>query len=1214
MAGLRQRTPKMPMDEEANARSQPADRLPSLQKRSQVGRQQPEAAPQGGRSQASSLRGDRLPRLESSQATGSRHTQTDSLARRVAQPRSRAARAETTRLPALTPLPRPVVAARHAPTAWPPGAASTRCKLPPLPAAPATSSASGRETGTSTAASGHRRIVPSARGVRGDQGTAARVQVQRPAPLSPTARAAAAKGTAQCLRSEVPGKVAAASRRPSRQPEAPRDGAHGTAVATTARTDEVGAADSGTAPTARPALAEEEEWEEDSDKELSQGEDFTTNTIWVNPLVPEVVQDPHAGPHAGPSSEGTEAAAEEAGERQNASPAAAGLTDAEPAGSSLPSPHEEEGRHTLLAPAVQDEAKKSPASPVIGERQNASPAPAGLTDAEPAGPALDAAPEEEGRHALLAPAVQDEAKKSPASPVFGEQDTAAEAESQAPAPHSSMAFTADLQDIADRIVREVLMKSLAALKIPSQQPVEQRDLAHSMAVATTETTNEVQATDSGEDEAPAAQPALAEVEEWEEDRDKELSQEEDFTINTIWVNPLVPEVVQDPHASSHTGPSSEGAEAAAEEAGERQSASPAPAGLTDAEPAGSAVPSAHEEEGHHAPLSPAVQDEAKKSPASPVFGERQNASPAAAGLTDAEPAGPALDAAPEEEGHHALLAPAVQDEAKKSPASPVFGEQDTAAEAESQAPAPHSSMAFTADLQDIADRIVREVLMKSLAALKIPSQQPVEQRDLAHSMAVATTETTNEVQATDSGEDEAPAAQPALAEVEEWEDDSDKELSQGEDFTTNTIWVNPLVLELFQDPHTGPRSEGGEAAAEAAGERQSASPAPAGLTDAEPAGSALPSAHEEEGHHALLDPAVQDEAKKSPASPVFGEQDTAAEAESQAPALHSSMAFTADLQEIANRIVREVLMKSLAALKIPSQQPAEQRDRAHSMDVVMAPRTPAGPQDFESPLAREPRAEAITAPLVPAACADGEDTASPMSGEQQEEASSTVVSQAAQQDEVASSSPPNPLADAGAPHLAPAVDEEGEAAASSPLARDPQHQVSQAHVAGTGHPKAREAGAAPGLCAAGRWLVLSVSSQCHLLPPSPVRLLSPCRRPPSTEATRSNPPAVATCPRTTQVHSRVECRPGEGSTTHTGPSAAQPPQPLAYSSPFLSPQASPPSRTPQLNGDGPPSSGGRSGLCAGRSALPAWRDSKSSSAPLPAPGGSPEKAAGPEPA
>ncbi|XP_052670042.1 LOW QUALITY PROTEIN: uncharacterized protein LOC128154035 [Harpia harpyja] len=727
----------MPTDKEANARSQPTDGLLSLRKRSQVGRRQPEAAPQGGRSQASSLRGDRLPRLESSQATRSRHAQTDGLARRVALPRSGATREEATRMPALTPLPRPAAAARHAPAARLQGAASARCKLPPLPAAPATSAARGRETSTGTAASGHRRIVPSAQGVRGDQGTAARAQVQRPAPLSPTARAAAVKGTARCLRSEVPGKVAAASRRPSQQPEARRDGAHSTAVATTARTDEVGAADGGAAPTAQPALAEEEEWEEDSDKELSR-EDFTTDNIWVNPSVPELFQDPHAGP-------------------------------------------QEEEHHTTLTPTVQDEAK------------------------------------------------------SPASPVFGEQDTASVAESQTPTPHSSTSSVAVLCDIADCI-------------------------------------------------------ALAEEEEWEENSDKELSRGEDFTINTIW-------------------------------------------------------------------------DEAK------------------------------------------------------SPASPVFGEQDTAAAAaERQTPTPHSSTSSVAVLCDIAD---------------------------------------------------------CIAEEEEWEENSDKELSQGEDFTINTIWVNPLVPELFQDPHAGPQEGPSSKGEGAAGEPQSASPAPAVLTDAEPADSALDGAAEEEGHHALLDPAVQDEAKKSPASPVFGEQDTAAAAaESQTPTPHSSTGSAVAPWDIANCIVKEVLMEALAAKQPPSQQPAEQPDRAQSVDAVMAPRTPAGPQDSESPLAREPQAEASTALLVPAACEDGEDTASPMAGEHQEEASSTVASQAVQQDEVASSSPPNPLADAGVPHLAPAVDEEGEAA-GSPLAQDPQYQVSQAHVAGTGHPKAREAGTAPGLCAAGRWLAAS---------------------------------------------------------------------------------------------------------------------------------------------
>ena len=130
VAGLRPRMPKTPMDEEANARSQPTNGLPSLQKRSQVrdgaggrGRRwegaarsclggrlaravgatvpgqlppshtssssscpqvacrQPQAVPQSRQSQASSLHGDRLPRLrcpESSQAAGSRRTQVGS--------------------------------------------------------------------------------------------------------------------------------------------------------------------------------------------------------------------------------------------------------------------------------------------------------------------------------------------------------------------------------------------------------------------------------------------------------------------------------------------------------------------------------------------------------------------------------------------------------------------------------------------------------------------------------------------------------------------------------------------------------------------------------------------------------------------------------------------------------------------------------------------------------------------------------------------------------------------------------------------------------------------------------------------------------------------------------------------------------------------------------------------------------------------------------
>ncbi|XP_056215283.1 uncharacterized protein LOC130158595 [Falco biarmicus] len=59
------------------------------------------------------------------------------------------------------------------------------------------------------------------------------------------------------------------------------------------------------------------------------------------------------------------------------------------------------------------------------------------------------------------------------------------------------------------------------------------------------------------------------------------------------------------------------------------------------------------------------------------------------------------------------------------------------------------------------------------------------------------------------------------------------------------------------------------------------------------------------------------------------------------------------------------------------------------------------------------------------------------------------------------------------------------------------------------------------------------------------------------------------------------------------------PAPAPGMSPRMS-QASPPCRTPQLDGDGPPSSAGCSGLCAGLSPVPASRHSESSSALLPA--------------
>ncbi|KAM6033073.1 uncharacterized protein LJ206_001905 [Theristicus caerulescens] len=231
---------------------------------------------------------------------------------------------------------------------------------------------------------------------------------------------------------------------------------------------------------------------------------------------------------------------------------------------------------------------------------------------------------------------------------------------------------------------------------------------------------------------------------------------------------------------------------------------------------------------------------------------------------------------------------------------------------------------------------------------------------------------------------------------------------------------------------------GTDAAGEAAGDWQSASPAPAGSMDAEPAASALAGAPEDEGHRAPLAPVAQEEAK-APASPVFGEQATAAQAESQAPAPHSPTACAAALQDTAHCVVSKVPGEAVAAIQGPGQQPAEQWDLAQSMDVAMAATTPAAPQDTESPSAGEPQGEASTAPLIPASREGGEKMASPMSGDHRGEVSTAIISLAAHEGEVASSLPQNLLADAGTPHLAPAVDDEGDAAAF-PLAWDPWHQ------------------------------------------------------------------------------------------------------------------------------------------------------------------------------
>ncbi|XP_040437361.1 uncharacterized protein LOC121082091 [Falco naumanni] len=146
--------------------------------------------------------------------------------------------------------------------------------------------------------------------------------------------------------------------------------------------------------------------------------------------------------------------------------------------------------------------------------------------------------------------------------------------------------------------------------------------------------------------------ALAKLGCWEDISTKELSQEEDIKIHSIWVNPLFPELLE-----GSCRPSSSGTHTAGVSAGNVQNASPAPTHPMDTEPAAAALAAAAEEEEQRSPLTPTEQ------------------------------------------------------EAAKAPAS-LFGKQGTAAQTGSQAPAPHSPTAHTVALQDAAQWDVSEVLHK----------------------------------------------------------------------------------------------------------------------------------------------------------------------------------------------------------------------------------------------------------------------------------------------------------------------------------------------------------------------------------------------------------------------------------------------------------------------------------------------------------------------
>ncbi|XP_042663476.1 mediator of DNA damage checkpoint protein 1-like isoform X2 [Tyto alba] len=291
-----------------------------------------------------------------------------------------------------------------------------------------------------------------------------------------------------------------------------------------------------------------------------------------------------------------------------------------------------------------------------------------------------------------------------------------------------------------------------------------------------------------------------------------------------------------------------------------------------------------------------------------------------------------------------------------------------------------------------------------------------------------------------------------------------KEEEKGlEDITIHSIWVNPAVAELLQDPHAGPLAAGGTdgtptleppqpprgVAGEAAADLQSASPAPEGPTEAQPTPPAVAGAAKGEEHRRTpRAPTTQED--EEAASPVRRQQDPAAQAAESQPAPQSPTALEAALQATVKCLVSEVLQKVLAGNQRPGQQPVDQQDRPRCSDAATQVTTAAAPADKERAPAAEPRDEASAAPRVPAARVARAHGASPApEAHRPGEAAAALVSPAAREGEAASPSPPDPAAGAGAPHLSPAA-REGEAASPSPP--DPAAGAGTPHLS----PAARE--------------------------------------------------------------------------------------------------------------------------------------------------------------
>ncbi|XP_030358091.1 uncharacterized protein LOC115614844 [Strigops habroptila] len=727
---------------------------------------------------------------------------------------------------------------------------------------------------------------------------------------------------------------------------------------------------------------EKEEQEEDIDK-VSQVKVITAHNLWVNPSVPELLQDPQGDIQEGsgcPSSKGIGATGEATGELQSMSPVPAGPTDTKLAASTLARAAEEEEHCANLTAVAQEEAAPAPASPVC-------------------------------------------------------------------------------EEMASNITGQVLIASLAVVQGTSQQLVEHQEMTQILDVA------------------------MAKRRKSKKDIDKVLSQVKVIAVHNLWVNPSVPELLQDPQGISREGsgcPSSKGIGAT----GELQSMSPVPAGPTDTKLAASTLARAAEEEENCANLTPVAQEEAAPAPASPVCGnqpaaggtsgddpnpgcdkwpkrrkskkrtlikclsqvkviavhnlwvnpsvpellqdpqgdiqegsgcpsskgigatgELQSMSPVPAGPTDTKLAASTLARAAEEEEHCANLTAVAQEEAAPAPASPVCG---TGLDTQRRASLPWL----------LGSSVNRELQQQESKGRHLPPRQrwrPGRRQEPRETMG-----------------EEADDEELDKKEEEEWEEEVEKELFEGEEITTSSIWVNPLVPELLQDPHADPQegsscpsSVGIDATGEATSDLQSMSAVLAAPTDTKVAASTLARAAEAEEYGAHLTPVAQEEE---------------APAQSQAPALLSPQAYEMILEEMASNITGQVLITSLVVVWGSSQQLVKHREMAQLLGVAMAVVTSA----------------------------EAGDTESPMSGDHQGEASTALVSRKAQEDEVTASLPQKAAAEAGAPRFAPGASDEGDAAAT-PSAWASCHPLSEVPVASTGDTEVLEAGAAPGVCVAGRF-------------------------------------------------------------------------------------------------------------------------------------------------